>query len=123
MKANEKRRGMHLIFYRICSYYRDVIDSVFVLRNCFHFLFAKFSLHSSQLLRYTRKFVSLRFKKKNLIRGSLFLKFCECFSSQKFLPLTTLRAEIQIMHFIHHTLFIKCDLPSIAIQCSLRNRT
>ena len=40
VKENGKRWAMHLILWRISSYYLNVIDWLFVLRN-FYFLFAK----------------------------------------------------------------------------------
>ena len=51
MQANGKRRGMRLILWRICSYYLDVIDRLFVLKNYINFIFAKVLLLSLQSSR------------------------------------------------------------------------
>ena len=54
-------------------------DRLFVLKNCCQSLFAK-------IISVNVKVYFAKFSQKFVIHESLFLKFCEFFSSRKFLP-------------------------------------
>ena len=77
VKVNGKRRGMYLLLWRICGYYLHAIDTLFVLRDCFHFFFAK--MFSAQFSYFDMKVYFAKFQQKFAIHESLFLYFLQIF--------------------------------------------
>ena len=69
-----------------CSCYLD-LDLIFVLKNCFHFLFSKLFSLEITVISVNAKVYFAKFQQKFDIRKMLFLKFREFFSARNFLPL------------------------------------
>lgn len=70
---------MHLNLWRICSYYLDLIDHLFRLRNCFYFLFAIIFYAQLTVILVNAKVYFTTFQQKFAIHKRLFRKFRDIF--------------------------------------------